>query len=140
MYQQLTSGERDRLAELRHKGATQKEIAVDLGRSPATISREVRRNPTDDTYHAAQAQQKAEQRRRDRPLVRTMDDPVINQDVRAGLAQQWSPEQIAGRMKQQHPEATDRRVSPHGHKAGRCRRCPDGSPRRPSSPSRGPAR
>lgn len=43
----------------------------------------------------------AERRRAERPLVRKMDRPEINERVRAGLAQEWSPEQIAGRMKQQ---------------------------------------
>jgi IS30 family transposase len=112
MSKQLTVEERDRLAQLRYQGATQKEIATAFGRSPATISRELRRNRTGDTYYAAQAQRTAEQRRRDRPLVRKMDDAKINQDVRAGLAQQWSPEQIAGRMKREHPDAADRHVSP----------------------------
>jgi IS30 family transposase len=112
MSKQLTIEERDRLAQWQHHYATQKEVAAALGRSPATISRELRRNRTGDTYYAAQAQRTAEQRRRDRPLVRKMDDPQINSDVRAGLAQQWSPEQIAGRLKHQHPDATERQVSP----------------------------
>ena len=38
-----------------------------------------------------------------------MDDPEINQAVREGLAQEWAPAQIAGRMKQQD---CDRSVSP----------------------------
>ena len=37
-----------------------------------------------------------------------MEEPEINEAVRAGLAQEWSPEQIAGRMRQQD---SDRRVS-----------------------------
>jgi len=37
-----------------------------------------------------------------------MDRPELNQAVRRGLAQGWSPEQIAGRMRQQQ---SDRRVS-----------------------------
>ena len=112
MSKQLTVEERDRLAQLQYQGASQKEIATALGRSPATISRELHRNRTGDTYYAAQAQRRTEQRRSDRPLDRKMDDPNLNQDVRAGLAQQWSPEQIAGRLKHEHPDAADRRVSP----------------------------
>jgi len=41
-----------------------------------------------------------------------MDDAQINEAVRAGLAQDWAPEQITGRMKQQYPDDPDRRVSP----------------------------
>jgi transposase, IS30 family len=109
MANHLTLEERDRIAQLRCRGADQKEIAQALGRSPATICRELRRNRTDDEYLAAQAQRQAQRRRRERPLVRKMDDPKINATVRAGLARNWSPEQIAGRMRQQD---ADRRVSP----------------------------
>ncbi len=49
MANHLTLEERDRIAELRHRGADQKEIAVALGRSRATISRELRRNRTRTT-------------------------------------------------------------------------------------------
>jgi transposase, IS30 family len=109
MANHLTMEERDRIAQLRFQGADQKEIAQAIGRSPATISRELRRNRTDDEYLAAQAQREAERRRQERPLVRKMDDPETNETVRAGLAQNWAPEQIAGRMQQQE---SDRCISP----------------------------
>ncbi len=105
----LTSAERDRIAQLRHQHANRKEIAQALGRSPSTIGRELRRNGTGDNYHAALAQQESVRRRRERPLTRKMDDPEINHAVRTGLAQEWAPEQIAGRLKQQED---DRSVSP----------------------------
>jgi transposase, IS30 family len=112
MCHQLSLQERDRLAQLRGDGASQKEIAVVLRRSPSTISREIHRNRTDDEYLPGQAHRLAECRRRERPLERKMDDPDINRDVRAGLAQEWSPEQIAGRLKFAHPDDTERHVSP----------------------------
>lgn len=112
MPSQLTILERDRLAELRHQGSDQKEIAAALGRSPSTISRELRRNRVGDQYYAGQAQQESQRRRRERPLERKLDDPELNETVRVGLSQQWSPEQIAGRMKQRQPDRRDRRVSP----------------------------
>jgi IS30 family transposase len=93
---------------LRHQGADQKEIAGAVGRCPSTISRELRRNRTDGEYYAAQAQQEAERRRQERPLVRKMENPEINEAVRTGLTHEWAPEQIAGRMRQQD---SDRRVS-----------------------------
>lgn len=95
----LTSQERDCIAQLAHQGADQKEIAQALNRSPSTISREMRRNRTDDNYHASQAQQRAEHRRRERPITRKMDDPEMDEAVRDGLAHYWSPEQIEGRLK-----------------------------------------
>jgi IS30 family transposase len=101
MAHHLTLEERDRIAQLRHRGADQKEIAGAVGRSPATISRELRRNQMDSGYFAGQAQQEAQRRRRERPLERKMEDPEINQAVRDRLAQEWSPEQIEGRMQQE---------------------------------------
>ena len=97
----LTVEERDRLAQLRYEKATQEEIALALGRSASTVSRELRRNSTGSDYHAGVAQRKAEERRRERPLTRKLDDPEINGAVRAGLAQEWSPQQIVGRLKEQ---------------------------------------
>jgi IS30 family transposase len=108
MAHHLTLEERDRIAQLRHQGADQKEIARAVERSPSTISRELRRNHTDGEYFAAQAQREAERRRQERPLVRKMEDPEINQAVRGRLAQEWSPEQIEGRMRQ---EDSDHSVS-----------------------------
>jgi len=108
MANHLTLEERDRIAQLRHQGADQKEIAGAVGRCPSTISRELRRNRTDGEYYAAQAQQEAERRRQERPLVRKMENPEINEAVRTGLTHEWAPEQIAGRMRQQD---SDRRVS-----------------------------
>jgi len=107
MARHLTVEERDRIVHLRHKGADQKEIARALERHPATISRELQRNSTDGEYFAAQAQRQAEERRRERPLARKMDDPAINAAVRAGLAQEWSPEQIEGRLKQREQQQAD---------------------------------
>lgn len=101
MPSQLTFDERDRIAQLRFQGFDQKEISRKLGRCRATISRELRRNCTRGEYHAAAAQRLAERRRAERPLVRKMDRPEINERVRAGLVNEWSPEQIAGRMKQE---------------------------------------
>lgn len=111
MSSQLTIQERDRIAQLHYQGADQKEIATALGRAASTISRELRRNSTGQQYHAGQAQQECERRRRERPLQRKLDTPELNAAVRAGLAQNWSPEQITGRLQQQHPQCPQRRVS-----------------------------
>jgi transposase, IS30 family len=111
MASHLTVDERDRIAQFQHQGFDQKEIAIRLGRCPSTISRELRRNGVGKCYYAARAQRESERRRRERPLVRKMDDAQINQRVREGLAQEWSPEQISGRMKQQHPDGSEHTVS-----------------------------
>lgn len=104
MARHLTLEERDRIAQLRHQGVEQKQIADVLDRSPSTICRELKRNSTGPLYYAGQAQREAKRRRSERPLTRKMDDPQINQEVRTGLGQDWSPEQITGRMKHEHPD------------------------------------
>lgn len=111
MASHLTMEERDRIAQLRYEGADQREIARAMQRDPSTICRELRRNRTGDEYFAGQAQRQSEQRRRQRPLSRKMDTPQTNEAVRAGLAQQWSPEQIEGRLTQQHADDPGRCVS-----------------------------
>ena len=98
MAHHLTMEERDRIAQLKHQGANQQEIARALQRSPSTICRELQRNGLGNEYSAAQAQHRAASRRRERPVMRKMDDPEIKAAVCRGLAHYWSPEQIAGRL------------------------------------------
>ncbi len=50
MPKHLTPAERDRIAQLQYEYADQQEIAAELKRSPATISRELRRNRTGGEY------------------------------------------------------------------------------------------
>ncbi len=106
----LTKQERDRIAQLHHQGFQQKEIAEKLKRSPSTICRELQRNGTGDEYFAACAQEQAEQRRRERPRTCKMDLENNNEDVRQGLANNWSPQQIAGRMQLDHLDDPRRQV------------------------------
>jgi IS30 family transposase len=103
--------ERDRIAHLTDRGFCQKEIAQQLGRSPSTICRELARNGAGPEYYAAQAHETAQRRREERPIARRIDDPSLNETVRHGLARRWSPEQIAGRMKREHPDDARQRVS-----------------------------
>jgi IS30 family transposase len=111
MARHLTKEERDRIAQLHHRGFLQSQIAEALQRDPGTVSRELARNRVGQEYFAAQAHDLAQQRRRQRPLARKLDDPQLNEVVRRGLAQEWSPEQIAGAQKREHPGQPDRHVS-----------------------------
>ena len=55
MARHLTMEDRDRIAELKHRGARQNAIARALKRSPSTICRELKRNGSDGEYLAGQA-------------------------------------------------------------------------------------
>lgn len=112
MARHLTIEERDRIGQLLHQGCEQAEIAKALNRSPATISRELKRNSTVDTYLAAQAQNRAQRRRSERPLQTRMEHPEINMAVRQGLARYWSPQQIAGRLKREFPDESEQHIAP----------------------------
>ena len=111
MARHLTKEERDRIAQMHHRQFSQQQIAEALGRDPGTISRELARNRVGGEYFAAQAQELAQRRRRERPRQRKLDDPELNESMRQGLVQNWSPEEIAGAQKRAHPEEPRRQVS-----------------------------
>jgi IS30 family transposase len=98
-YRQLTSGERYALAALKRQGCTKAEMARVLGRHPSTIGRELRRNErSGGSYVAFVAEQMCRARRsRSRRNWRfTPEDWAL---VVRYLEEQWSPEQIAGRLR-----------------------------------------
>jgi len=111
MAPQLTPEERERLSLLLAQGQRPARIAHSLGRHRSTISRELRRNRLGDRYSVLTAQRQAEARRRQRPLTRKMERPEVSEDVRRGLTQYWSPQQIAGRLRRDFPGEPRRRVS-----------------------------
>jgi IS30 family transposase len=113
MASHLTFEERERLSQMHHSGANDKEIGATLGRHPTTIGRELRRNAADfdEEYSPLAAQYRASLRRRHRPLARKMDRPEVRKAVCSRLVERWSPDQIAGRLKREHPHNRRRRVS-----------------------------
>lgn len=110
-YGHLTVQEREVISQMRYSGQGPTAIGRALGRDKGTISRELRRNSRSGRYSALEAQRQADRRRRARPLRRKLDDPDVNAAVRRGLAQRWSPEQIAGRLPLEHPDRPALRVS-----------------------------
>ena len=104
MYRQLTEAERYTLSTLKRAGWSLRRIAKFLGRSPSTLSREVRRNATNDQrkpnplYIPSKAQEQASGRRRRSRRVKH-HAPEVYAEVEALLAEeQWSPEQIASQL------------------------------------------
>lgn len=99
-YHQLTREERYSITGLQRVGFSQAEIARQMGRSPSTISRELRRNSTthDGRYRAEKAHKYARARRR-RARRRSWFSPAQWQKVESLLRQKWSPEQISGSLR-----------------------------------------
>jgi IS30 family transposase len=116
----LSMAEREEIALGIAAGRSQAQIARQLGRHPSTISRELARNsPVQDprrskekrAYRAGLAQARADERaRRPKPLKIT-SQPRLLAEVAAGLGKHWSPEQIANRMRLDHPDDEAMRVS-----------------------------
>jgi IS30 family transposase len=92
-------------------GASKAEIATELGRARSTIGREIARNSVAGDYSAVTAQALAQQRRRERPLTRKMDEPDVSKFVRSRLVCSWSPDQIAGRSKSDFADDRRRQIS-----------------------------
>jgi transposase, IS30 family len=96
MYTQITPDERYRIAEMLRHRLSISAIAVELGRSPSTISREIRRNRRNDGGYRAQTavERTNGRRRRSRrgSRFREEDWDLVEHLIRLD----WSPEQISG--------------------------------------------
>ena len=86
-------------------------IATRLKRAPSTISREVRRNGGLKCYRASQADQAAWDRARRPKPCKLVINRALARIVAKKLRRFWSPEQIAGWLKQEHPEDESHQVS-----------------------------
>jgi IS30 family transposase len=82
-----------------------------LGRSPSTVSREVRRNGGYDQYRAAVADELAWVRAHRPKRCKLAKHPPLRRAVARKLRLNWSPEQIAGWLKRVHPEEEPCQVS-----------------------------
>jgi transposase, IS30 family len=137
----LSLAEREVLDLCWAEGWTQAEIGRELGRSPSTISRELRRNrllahpkkpPLPDgrrrrpgpvpgsqgpgrrprpLYRAAPAQAKAEHRSRRPKPAKLVVHAPLRNWVQGRLAEEWSPEQIARRLPEAFPDDERMRIS-----------------------------
>ncbi len=103
-YQQLTLEEREVIYGLQKQGLSLRTIAVKLGRSHATLSRELRRNKRkDNLYLPCFAQVQAGFRISNQRKGARLKSPLIHDYVREHLRLGWSPEAIAGRLPIDHP-------------------------------------
>lgn len=100
-YQHLSIEDRENLLRKLGEGKTIRTIAKELGRSPSTISREIRRNSKNrETYSAVKAEKKYMQRRKKSCRSRILKNEKAKRLVRYLIEeQQWSPEQIANRLR-----------------------------------------
>lgn len=110
-YHHLTSEERSVIDYFTRLGMSSGEIACRLARNRATISREVRRNRSTIGYCHQIAQQLAEQRRSQPRHYRRQQFEALVAYVGEKLGMDWAPEQIAGRIRLDHPNDERMRIS-----------------------------
>ncbi|MGB4270621.1 MAG: helix-turn-helix domain-containing protein, partial [Spirochaetota bacterium] len=83
------------------KKVSKSQIARVLGRSPSTISREIRRNSTRG-YNWQEAQAKSNERRSQAKQCKIDTEKGLRQKIEELLYQYYSPERIAYIVKTQH--------------------------------------
>jgi len=97
-YRQLTEEDRIDIYALRQAGNSQAHIAQALGVHPSTISRELARNRGQRGYRPKQAHRRSLERRHTaRKAVKMTPETIAH--IEDNIRQDYSPEQIAGRMK-----------------------------------------
>ncbi|HEX6524398.1 MAG TPA: IS30 family transposase [Streptosporangiaceae bacterium] len=109
----LRFGEREEIAWRRDRGEGIREIARALGRAPSTVSRELARNvsPSPRRYRAFPAHIMARERaRRAKPRKLVRGSP-LRAEVARLLRMDYSPGQIAGRLKLEYPGDRGMQVS-----------------------------
>lgn len=112
-YQQLQPEERVTIASLRQQGHGVRSIARTLGRSPSSVSRELRRNALPDrSYASAPAHQAACTRRTAaRPWPKLHPTGKLWIVVSSCLAWHWSPQQIAATLRRMFPDDSSMQAS-----------------------------
>jgi IS30 family transposase len=97
-YHQLTQEQRYQIYALKKTGHSGSEIAEVIGVHKSTVSRELRRNRGGRGYRPQQAQKLAIERRSKAACRITTETWTVVEKL---LRQEWSPEQISGRLKKE---------------------------------------
>ena len=100
----LTEEERDLLAIWKAKGVSNKECGRRLHRHVSTIGRELKRNDFQGVYVAIHAEARAQKRQWEKAHGKEpLKNPDVYKYVTKHLRGGWSPDQIAGRLRRNHP-------------------------------------
>jgi len=109
----LSFSEGEQTAVWRAAGASVRTIVARLGRSPSTVSRELRRNQEAGGGYRASSAQAIAYHRASRPkAAKLATNMALRAVVEQDLEKKYSPEQITGRLRLQFPGDPEMRVSP----------------------------
>ena len=98
-YHHVTREQRSQIFALKAIDTTQNKIAEIIGVSASTVSREIKRNRGKRGYRYKQADKIAQERRSQISQAPKKLTPALIGKIEEKLALDWSPEQIAGRLK-----------------------------------------
>lgn len=128
MYHQLTSEQRSQIFVLLQKKTPRKEIALLVGCSQSTLSRELKRNSTEKgNYLWDKAHAKALERRGRTTANRAKDPAILWEALDLLREEDWSPEQISADMKKRGKNISHELIYRHiradesGELASHCR-------------------
>ena len=107
----LTLAEREEISRGLRAKLSLRAIARQLRRAPSTISREVGRNGGRRLYRATLSDQAAWDRARRPKPCKLAQHPALCHTIAEKLERKWSPQQIAGWLKREHPDDEGARVS-----------------------------
>jgi IS30 family transposase len=103
--------EREEISRGLAAGESLRRIAARLGRAPSTISREIARNGGRRHYRASRAEVAARERARRPKRCKLATNPLLTALVEEKLRLQWSPQQIARRLREDYPSTPEMWVS-----------------------------
>ncbi len=107
----LTLAEREVISRGLAQQLSLRAIASQLGRSPSTVSREIQRNGGYAAYRASKAEKAAWQRALRPKPCKLASRPALTRVIAMKLQLEWSPEQIAGWLRQRYPQDERYQVS-----------------------------
>ena len=100
----LTLAEREEISRGLRARLSLRAIARQLRRAPSTISREVGRNGGRRLYRATLSDHAAWDRARRPKPCKLANRPWLCQTIAEKLERKWSPQQISGWLKREHPD------------------------------------
>jgi IS30 family transposase len=107
----LTIEDREEIVVGLASGETFVAIALRIGKSPSSVSREVAANGGREDYRAWGGYLRAAERARRPKPTKFAACPRLVAEVTEGLEELWSPEEIARRLRVDHPDDPMMRVS-----------------------------
>lgn len=111
-YTQLNQENRCDIFGLKKANKSMREIAKEIGKSPSTISRELRRNKTNAEYRPLCAQKNAVDRRKKSKKFIKMTTDLITK-IELMLLQDWSPETCSGALSKENIFISPERIYQH---------------------------